>query len=199
MCCSIPDESTIDILWDEFVSNNSDNNENIKWLELAEDVVLFIERRSSKRKRRYPHKRNASVLDCVCHLAVKHLKTFGSIFNRLKVSEINYLETFYGIADETCYGDSYTWAHLITLLTFAEYMARSVPSKYETFGKVLGIYIVTRMRVRIEQLGGWKSFITFCNKRPYQQQSTYPNSSNSFTGFCTTILYFIVECFIAIV
>jgi hypothetical protein len=189
----IPDENTINRLWDEIVleSITSGDDENMKWLEFSEDVVLFIERRSTTVG---PRKINMLALDGVCHLAVKHLKTFGDIFIRLKVNEKNYLETFYGVIDKTWSPESHTWELVLIICTFTEYLARALPSKYVTIGKLLGIYIVTRMGHQIRNQGGWKSFYTFCNT-DLQDHYRPPNyNTNSFISSCISLLYLISEC-----
>jgi hypothetical protein len=192
---NILDENTINSLWDEIVleSISSGDDENIKWLELAEDVVLFIECRSTIE---CPRKINSIVLDNVYHLAVKYLKTFGVIFTRLKVNEINYIETFYEVVDKTWCPKSHNWGRVLIICTFTEYLARALPSKYVTIGKLLGIYIVTRMGSQIRHHGGWKSFYTFCNtdlQKLNHHTNCYPNN---FIESCISLLYLISACVI---
>jgi hypothetical protein len=189
---SIPNEETIGRLWDDIVRESSlCSCENVKWLQASEDVALFANRDS---RRRYPRGANEVVLDGVCQLAVKHLNDFAGIFDRLKVTENNYLETFYQVADESIRTPSHTWGMVLTLFTFSEYMTRELPSKSENIGKMTGVYIVTRMGEQIRKEGGWMSFYTFCNEDARVNNSLCPCPAASLTCFCVGLLNVIAGC-----
>ena len=130
--------------------------ENGHWIQAAEAAASFYNTDNDSRSEAIE-----VVLDAVSYMDCEHGATLTTIVDKLDLTVDNYVCVFYQVADVAVSTAKHTWGLVLTIMAFSEYMVRVLPTKGELIGKMVGVYILTRMGRRVRNDGGWCGFYDF--------------------------------------